>query len=49
VCGDLRKQTLGEIWGRFQRAWQDPRVARFVDELATDPRKTATLHQWIYL
>ena len=49
VCGDLRKQTLAEIWGRFQRAWQDPRVARFVDDLATDPRKTATLHQWIYL
>src|SRR5690348_5932123 len=49
VCGDLRRQTLAEIWGRFQRAWQDPRVARFVDDLATDPRKTATLHQWIYL
>jgi len=49
VCGDLRKQTLAEIWGRFQRAWQDPRVAQFVDDLAIDPRKTATLHQWVYL
>ena len=25
------------------------RVAKFVDDLATDPRKTATLHQWVYL
>ena len=49
VCGDLRRQTLAEIWGRFQRAWQDPRVAQFVEDLATDPRKTATLHQWVYL
>jgi MoaA/NifB/PqqE/SkfB family radical SAM enzyme len=49
VCGDLRRQTLGEIWGRFQRAWQDPRVAQFVEDLALDPRKTATLHQWIHL
>ena len=49
VCGDLRKQTLGEIWGRFQHAWRDPRVAQFVEDLATDPRKTATLHQWVYL
>ncbi len=49
VCGDLRKQTLGEIWGRFQRAWQDPRVAQFVEDLANDPRKTATLHRWVYL
>ena len=49
VCGDLRKQTLAEIWARFQRAWQDPRVAQFVEDLATDPRKTAALHQWVYL
>ena len=49
VCGDLRKQTLGEIWGRFQQAWQDPRVAQFVEDLAADPRKTATLHKWVYL
>jgi hypothetical protein len=38
VCGDLRRQTLGEIWGRFQLAWQDPRVAQFVEDLAVDPR-----------
>ena len=49
VCGDLRTQTLGEIWGHFQQAWQDPRVAQFVEELAADPRKTATLHKWVYL
>ena len=49
VCGDLRKQTLGEIWARFQHAWQDPRVAKFVEDLAEDPRKTAALHQWVYL
>jgi len=49
VCGDLRQQTLGEIWARFQGAWQDPRVAQFVDDLARDPRKTAALHQWVYL
>ena len=49
VCGDLRRQSLQEIWTNSQRAWQDSRVAQFVDDLATDPRKTATLHQWVYL
>jgi MoaA/NifB/PqqE/SkfB family radical SAM enzyme len=49
VCGDLRTQTLGEIWENFQRAWQDPRVAQFVEDLATDPGKTSSLHQWVYL
>jgi MoaA/NifB/PqqE/SkfB family radical SAM enzyme len=49
VCGDLRRQSLREIWARFQDAWQDPRVAKFVEDLALDPRKTATLHQWVHL
>ena len=49
VCGDLRTQSLEEVWASFQRAWNDPRVAQFVDDLADDPRKTAALHQWVYL
>ena len=49
VCGDLRRQSLLEIWSNFQRAWQDPRVAQFIDDLARDPRKTSTLHQWVYV
>src|SRR5262245_5368013 len=49
VCGDLRRQSLSEIWANFQRAWQDPRVAKFVEDLAVDPRKTASLHRWVYL
>jgi len=49
VCGDLRKQSLTEIWANFQRAWADPKVAQFVDDLAADPRKTAGLHQWVRL
>jgi MoaA/NifB/PqqE/SkfB family radical SAM enzyme len=49
VCGDLRKESLTEIWSNFQRAWSDPRVAQFVDDLAADPHKTSTLHQWIHL
>jgi MoaA/NifB/PqqE/SkfB family radical SAM enzyme len=49
VCGDLRTQSLAEIWAHFQRAWQDPRVAQFVEELAVDPARTKTLHQWVRL
>ena len=49
VCGDLRRQPLEEIWANFQRAWADPRVANFIEDLASDARKTSTLHQWIYL
>lgn len=49
ICGDLRRQSLGEVWNNFQQAWQDPRVAQFVADLAADPNKTSGLHRWIHL
>jgi MoaA/NifB/PqqE/SkfB family radical SAM enzyme len=49
VCGDLRQQSLQEVWANFQRAWQDPKVAQFIDHLSYDPAKTAELHRWVYL
>jgi 1,4-dihydroxy-2-naphthoate octaprenyltransferase len=30
VCGDLRRQSLEEIWANFLSAWKDPNVARFI-------------------
>ncbi|MNC89287.1 hypothetical protein D3C83_51970 [compost metagenome] len=47
ICGDLRRQTLAEVWANFRRAWADPRVARFIEELAVDPGRTKALHQWV--
>jgi MoaA/NifB/PqqE/SkfB family radical SAM enzyme len=49
VCGDFRRQSLPEIWANFRRAWHDPRVSQFVDDLADDPGKTRTLHEWVHL
>lgn len=49
VCGDLRRDSLADVWANFRRAWRDPRVAQFVDDLATDPTKTAELHRWIFV
>ena len=49
VCGDLRHQTLGEIWAKFQLAWQDQRVSDFVDHLSRDPNTTSELHEWVFL
>ena len=49
VCGDLRRQSLAEIWAHFQDAWQDRRVAQFIEDLATDPGKTSALHRWVHL
>jgi len=47
VCGDLRTEPLERVWENFRRAWNDPRVARFVEDLAVDPGRTRTLHEWV--
>jgi MoaA/NifB/PqqE/SkfB family radical SAM enzyme len=47
ICGDLRSEPLTQVWSNFRRAWHDPRVAKFVDELAADPGRTRTLHEWV--
>src|SRR5436190_398710 len=49
ICGDFRRDSLDEIWANFRRAWRDPRVAGFVEELAAEPGRTRTLHQWVHL
>jgi len=47
VCGDLRRESLADVWANFRRAWHDPRVATFIDELAADPGATRGLHKWV--
>jgi MoaA/NifB/PqqE/SkfB family radical SAM enzyme len=47
ICGDLRKEPLTQVWANFRRAWHDPRVSSFIDELAIDPGRTRTLHEWV--
>ena len=46
TCGDLRADTLGQVWQKFQRAWKSPMVSTFNDRLAEDPNIVSRLHQW---
>ncbi|MEK7384247.1 MAG: radical SAM protein [Elusimicrobiota bacterium] len=45
ICGDLRKDSLGEVWVNFQQAWKSPMVSAFIDRLAEDPSIVSRLHQ----
>ncbi|MBI5209486.1 MAG: radical SAM protein [Elusimicrobia bacterium] len=47
VCGDLRTDSLGEVWERFQRGWRSPKVARLVAGLERDPSALSRLHRWV--
>ncbi len=49
TCGDLRRQSLSEVWARYQQAWQDPCVTGFIEELAKDEKAISRLHEWVEL
>jgi MoaA/NifB/PqqE/SkfB family radical SAM enzyme len=49
TCGDLRRQSLAEVWAHYQKAWKDPRVTGFIEELARDEKAIARLHDWVAL
>ena len=49
TCGDLRRQSLAEVWAHYQKAWKDPRVTGFIEELAKDEKAIARLHDWVAL
>ena len=49
ICGDLRRQSLAEVWRNYQRAWKDPRVVRFIAELSRDESLVGRLHERIEL
>jgi MoaA/NifB/PqqE/SkfB family radical SAM enzyme len=49
TCGDLRRQSLAEVWEHYQEAWKDTRVTGFIEELAKDEKAIARLHEWVAL
>jgi MoaA/NifB/PqqE/SkfB family radical SAM enzyme len=49
TCGDLRRQSLAQVWEHYQQAWKDPRVTGFIDELAENEKAISRLHDWVAL
>ena len=47
ICGDLKKQSLSQIWENYKMAWKDPRVIAFVENTIATPRLLAQVNNWI--
>jgi MoaA/NifB/PqqE/SkfB family radical SAM enzyme len=49
VCGDLRRESLREVWAAFRRSWKSPQVRAFVEAMETEPELTSRLHDRVAL
>ncbi len=49
VCGDVRKNSLAEIWSRYLRAWEHPEVINYVNSVVETPSLLAQANDFIEL
>jgi len=46
ICGDLKKETLSEVWEKYKKAWKNPEVIEFTHKVFADPRLLAESNNW---
>jgi MoaA/NifB/PqqE/SkfB family radical SAM enzyme len=49
ICGDLRKQSLSEIWENYKKSWSNPKVIEFARKVVNDPKLLAEANKWVEL
>ena len=47
ICGDLKKQSLKEIWENYINAWKKPEVIEFTKKVIAEPKLLAESNNWI--
>ena len=47
LCGDLKKNSLKEIWEDYKAAWRKPEVIEFTNKVIADPNLLAQSNNWI--
>ncbi len=46
LCGDLKKQSLAEVWRDYQKAWRNPEVIEFTKKVLADPKLLSQSNNW---
>jgi len=49
ICGDLRKQSLSEIWENYKESWSNPKVIEFAQKVVSEPKLLAEANKWVEL
>ena len=46
ICGDLKKQSLAEVWHDYQKALRKPEVIQFTKKVLADPNLLSQSNNW---
>jgi len=47
ICGDLKKQSLSQIWENYKKAWKNSEVIEFTKDVIADPNLLAQANNWL--
>lgn len=46
ICGDLKKQSLAQVWEAYKKAWRNPEVIEFAKQVIAEPKLLAKSNDW---
>ena len=46
ICGNVKEQSLAEVWERYKKAWSEPKVIAFTKRVIADPNLLAESNKW---
>lgn len=46
ICGNVKEQSLAEVWERYKKAWREPKVIEFTRRVINDPNLLAESNKW---
>jgi MoaA/NifB/PqqE/SkfB family radical SAM enzyme len=49
ICGNVKKQSLSEVWENYKQAWRNPQVIEFARRVTADPKLLVESNNWIEL
>lgn len=47
ICGNVKKQSLAEVWELYKKAWREPKVIEFTKRVIADPTLLAQSNKWV--
>ncbi|MCQ9205936.1 MAG: hypothetical protein NG737_06460, partial [Omnitrophica bacterium] len=46
ICGNVRNESLTDIWQKYQQAWKNPEVIAFTKRVIDDPQLLKEANTW---
>lgn len=46
ICGDIRKNSLREIWRNYKRGWKEKKVIEFAKKVISNPELLSESNKW---